>query len=60
VFKSRIPDAEVTVVLKLNQGTNRQTGCNRLSAPFFGTFLGEAKKYKYHVAEGQAFLKLLS
>ena len=32
---------EFTVVLKLNQGTNPKTGCNRFRVAFFG----ETKKY---------------
>ena len=38
-----IPNAEATVVRKLNQGTIRQTGCNRLSVSFFVTFLDKQK-----------------
>jgi len=42
--KSRITNAEATVVQKLNQGTIPQSGCNRLGVPFFGYFFGQAKK----------------
>ena len=37
--------AEATVVLKLNQGTIRQKGCNLLSGSFFGSFLDNLSRY---------------
>jgi hypothetical protein len=40
----RIINAEATVALKPNQGTNRQRGCNPLPGRFFVTFFGQAKK----------------
>ncbi|HNU88983.1 MAG TPA: hypothetical protein PKJ94_11850, partial [Ferruginibacter sp.] len=42
--KSRITDVEATVVLKLNQGTIPQSGCNRLWGSFFVSFLEKQKR----------------
>ena len=42
--KSRITNAEATVVQKLHQGTNPKSGCYRFRASFLGYFFGRAKK----------------
>jgi hypothetical protein len=42
--KSRITNAQFTVVQKPNQGTLRQRGCNPLSGSFFGSFLEKQKR----------------
>ena len=41
---NRITEVEVTVVLKLNQGTIPKTGCNRFRVAFFGSFLAKQKR----------------
>ena len=41
--KSRITNAEATVVQKLNQGTNPKSGCNQFRGSFFVTFLEKQK-----------------
>jgi len=38
-IKDQGTKAEFTVVQKLNQGTNRKTGCIRFPGSFFVTFL---------------------
>jgi len=40
----RIINAEVTVVQKPHQGTNRQRGCNPLPGSFFVSFLDKQKR----------------
>ena len=52
--KSRITNAEATVVQKLNQGTNPKSGSNRFRGPFFVTFLGKQKSKE----ENRILLKL--
>ena len=54
-IKSRITYAEVTVVQKLNQGTNPQSGGIRLRGPFFGSFLGKQKRT--YTVQNQAILR---
>ena len=49
--KSRIPNAEATVVQKFNQGTSRQTGCIRLPGSFFVTFLDKQKSKEKNIEE---------
>lgn len=59
----REPMLFTTVVQKIKKGTIGQTGCNRLSGTFFGSFMpaptfggGQAKKNK---EKSQGLLKLI-